>query len=669
MLEGEGVRVWIVNPFDNLPQEGTRPQRYWLMARAFVQAGHEVVYWTSDFSHTRKQKRVLEGFASDVHEFEDEGIHVKLIPTKPYAKNVCLKRIWSHTKLATAFAKLAKIEQRKPQLVVASTPPLGLCHAAMTFAKKSDAKFICDIQDAWPETFERVVPGFMLAGLRETAKRLYCGADAITATGSLYTELAASYGSLAPAFVFGPAIEMRPPPVRSTEDERKLKLAYCGNMSLSYDLATLIKVVKELPDATLDLAGEGPSRSYLEELAADCDRIRFHGYLSEGELAQMLDGCTVGVIPMFPESCVAVPGKLADYAAARLRVVECLGGECATMVDLHAAGTHYEVRNPESLKVALHSVLQTTPNWEGFRSAFDGAEMMTEYVKFAEGLLVPPRRIFHVAGSWEAWSGVATVARMIAQEQIHEPNTSSAGRTSLSRREIRTATEVWVHCAWLPCLWWATLQARLLKKPVCRMPHGSYDPVRLAYHGWKKKLVSPIERFFLRRATKLIATCPEEADWIRAYVGKGCPPIEVTDLKRFFRLDTPFTPRQDPKKLHVMYLGRVHSLKGLDYLGDALAALGMGKEDSPVEFLGGTTLEGEELEKLWAWGDVLVLPTLSENFGLVVAEALSRGKHAITTDGAPAWKDEPRVVYLEGYRDGTPVKRVELLKDALSKML
>ena len=47
------MTVWIQNPFDNLPQEGFRKQRYWLMAEAFVRAGHDVVYWTSDFSHAR----------------------------------------------------------------------------------------------------------------------------------------------------------------------------------------------------------------------------------------------------------------------------------------------------------------------------------------------------------------------------------------------------------------------------------------------------------------------------------------------------------------------------------------------------------------------------------------------------------------------------------------
>ena len=90
---------------------------------------------------------------------------------------------------------------------------------------------------------------------------------------------------------------------------------------------------------------------------------------------------------------------------------------------------------------------------------------------------------------------------------------------------------------------------------------------------------------------------------------------------------------------------------------------------------------GEELEKDWAWCDVLCLPTLSENFGRVVAEALERGKRVITTDGAPVWGEGElfdcsdcsdcsigyggRLVYLKGYRDGTDEERVRLLKEAL----
>ena len=89
---------------------------------------------------------------------------------------------------------------------------------------------------------------------------------------------------------------------------------------------------------------------------------------------------------------------------------------------------------------------------------------------------------------------------------------------------------------------------------------------------------------------------------------------------------------------------------------------------------------GEEKEKVWDWCDILVLPTLSENFGLVIAEALERGKRVITTDGAPAWSPSAsvtedkgdgndyggRLVYLKGYRDGLPDERVRLLKNAIN---
>ena len=68
------------------------------------------------------------------------------------------------------------------------------------------------------------------------------------------------------------------------------------------------------------------------------------------------------------------------------------------------------------------------------------------------------------------------------------------------------------------------------------MPEACYDPVRLRYHGWKKWLVGPVERWCLRRCDRIVATCEAEKGWIEKYLGKRCPEIEVTDVKRFFKL-------------------------------------------------------------------------------------------------------------------------------------
>ena len=195
----------------------------------------------------------------------------------------------------------------------------------------------------------------------------------------------------------------------------------------------------------------------------------------------------------------------------------------------------------------------------------------------------------------------------------------------------------------------------------------------------------------------------------------------MTDIKRFFELSRVdgLTQRrrgaeyaEDDGKLpsadgglHLLYLGRRHPLKGVEYLEKAVAELNSNPvnpvnpvQNSSTRSTCSTRLKivssafGEELEKVWDWCDVLVLPTLSNNFGLVIAEALERGKRVITTDGAPAWGEglelrvgsggvgelrvgseiwsgyEGRLIYLKGYRDGTDEERVELLKKAMERI-
>ncbi len=294
-------------------------------------------------------------------------------------------------------------------------------------------------------------------------------------------------------------------------------------------------------------------------------------------------------------------------------------------------------------------------------------------------------KILHVCAGWQKWNGAANIARMIMDEQRHEGHEVSSA-TWAKVRELRAADEVWIHCGWLPCLWWAALWGR----NVHWMPEACYDPVRLGYHGWKKLLAGPIERWCLRRCDRIVATCEAEAEWIRAYEPR-VKSIEVTDIKRFFNLN-PVNPVNPVKKdLHLLYLGRRHPLKGVEYLEAAVRQIQESSAHSPLlghplrgqASPGGyaslrlcvkiiSSAFGEELEKVWEWCDVLVLPTLSDNFGLVIAEALERGKRVITTDGAPAWGGGNtyggRLIYLKGYREGTKEQRVELLKKAIERI-
>ena len=295
-------------------------------------------------------------------------------------------------------------------------------------------------------------------------------------------------------------------------------------------------------------------------------------------------------------------------------------------------------------------------------------------------------KILHVVpGLDNPFNGIAVAAKLIAGEQAAE---MVDAREFGKIKDLGKYEEVWVHSCWLPMTLKACRRVVKAKRPLVRMTHANLDPVRLRYHGWKKWLVGPIERYWLRKADRIVATCDAEKAWIEAYLGKKCPEIEVTDIKRFFKLngEKGYGKREmgrecgvvdsNNKKLNVLYLGRRHPLKGVKYFEFAVEELNYfcmsrvpGGEDGCIDLRIVSDAKGEELEKVWDWCDVLVLPTLSENFGLVVAEALERGKRVITTDGAPAWGDGNdyggRLMYLKGYRDGNDEARVRLLRDTL----
>ena len=283
-------------------------------------------------------------------------------------------------------------------------------------------------------------------------------------------------------------------------------------------------------------------------------------------------------------------------------------------------------------------------------------------------------KIVHFCAGLQGWNGMANTARQFVEEE------TAAGQDSRLTNDpedvVKGVDVVHIHGAWLPVLWRVSKRARRVGAKLIIRPAGSYDPVRRRFHGWKKRLVAICEHRMLNRADVIQATCEAEADWIREYHPNA--KIELTDLRRFFNLDVPIVrPRliRHAEPLHVLYMGRNHPLKGVEYLREAVREVvslghgvpGLSKVDC-IEYREASNVYGEEKEALWEWTDVLCLPTLSENFGRVVAEALEHGRPVITTDGAPAWANlkSEQGIYLKGYRNGSHKARVDMLKGALT---
>ena len=288
---------------------------------------------------------------------------------------------------------------------------------------------------------------------------------------------------------------------------------------------------------------------------------------------------------------------------------------------------------------------------------------------------------------------------------VQEANGMRVAEELLRANGVIPPDEVWVHGMWTPRVWKECLGALRAGRPLVRMTHGSLSPIYLERQSkWKKRLVSPIERALFARTARVVVTGPWEEEWCRRW-GIKCP-IQTVDLKHFFNFPQPprgLSPQktggQTPQKtggqtpqvhgdspqkdmgtvpetlkprnsetskplggqsqrLKVLYLGRIHPLKGVDVLREAVEGLDV---DLRVE----SEVFGEEKERALEWCDVLVLPSMSENFGFVVAEALMHGKRAVATDGAPAWENQEGVAYVRGYRDAPHDEQIRLLREAL----
>ena len=377
--------VWIQNPFDNLPSEGYRKQRYWLMCEAFARAGWKVVFWTSDFSHARKAKR-------DVRlETGDGGIEVRMIPTLPYPKNVCLARIQSHRAYAREWLRLAldnrTIEQSNtPALIITSTPTLSAADVALTIGRALGSKVVVDVMDAWPETFERLAPQGLrwltkpfLAGMYTTARRIYREADLVTGVCERYRKLTGRDDY----YLAYHGIELQRDQGLKIRDQwrfagatRKIRLVYAGNLGKTYDLATVVKAVEANGDFELDVAGFG-------EFKCDCSRVRFHGLLSGPDLQTLLGQCDVGIVPMRPDSWVGVPYKFCDYSQTGLAIVSSLGGESSALLEKYRCGVTYNAGDVPSLTAAIRkaTTLEHGASRTMCDSEFDAAKIYDDYVE------------------------------------------------------------------------------------------------------------------------------------------------------------------------------------------------------------------------------------------------------------------------------------------------
>ena len=226
----------------------------------------------------------------------------------------------------------------------------------------------------------------------------------------------------------------------------------------------------------------------------------------------------------------------------------------------------------------------------------------------------------------------------------------------LSLKKLKEADIVHLTSIFYPPSWILAPIALLQGKKIIWSVRGNFEESALKIASWKKRPIIWLINQFLKKKTVFHTTSPLETQNTQNILGKD---TLICEIPNYLELPSPILKNIDKK--YFLYVGRLHPIKAIDNLIEALALSNkflksefvlsiVGDNDSDyarslldlttklnlsdkVQFLG--HLENDEKQEIYAHAYFSFLMSHSENFGNVVIESLAQGTPVVASQGTP----------------------------------
>jgi glycosyltransferase involved in cell wall biosynthesis len=355
------MRVWIVNPYGELPSEGWREYRSFLIARALAANGHEVTWWISDFEHRRKQYRASGQLLDPML---PGGVRAIAVHSSSYKRNISLGRIRYEINFGKELARLAEGEEA-PDLIILGFPAIFTGNPIIAYRNKIGCKLIFDVCDLWPELFEVILPKkirflgkIIFYPLYKMRMQQIGFCDGVVAVSEDYlkTALQGQKGQI-PKLISYLGIDIGAylaTKINSSLDKRladfkkqfSLVAVYAGTLGDAYDMDIIISAIKYVQQKDLLIgfvvAGNGPRKKDFEDMAADSSAsLMYLGLLPATDMKTLYNNCDVGLMTYVADSTVAMPVKLFDYTVGGLALLSSLGRDASDTINRCQIGQNY----------------------------------------------------------------------------------------------------------------------------------------------------------------------------------------------------------------------------------------------------------------------------------------------------------------------------------------
>ncbi|AQX83652.1 glycosyltransferase family 4 protein [Elizabethkingia bruuniana] len=367
------MNIILINPYGPIPipEEKWREYRFTIIGNYLSSLGHNVIWYTSSFSHHFKKQRSA-GW-KDI--FINDNFKIRLVPTPGYDKNISFGRFFRD--IIFSYKVYNYHFDEKPDLILYSESPLSFGYAGYKLARKLSVPVIYDQMDLWPELIINSFPKKMRKFFNmcfypvfRNRKKVYSDLDGFISLAQPYMDIPMK---IVPSLKNKPNIviyngidvsEFRDNANPDPELLKKLPLkkegelwyTFAGTLGPSYDILNLLDVAKKVINNKNNsikflIAGDGPLKKEVQEFSAKngSETVLYLGKLKPESLSFLYSKSDVGLSIYTEISNVEMPDKFYDYTAAGLPVINSLKGEVGSIVEKERVGLNYIPGNTDSL--------------------------------------------------------------------------------------------------------------------------------------------------------------------------------------------------------------------------------------------------------------------------------------------------------------------------------
>jgi len=387
--------------------------RFSLLSRSWTEAGHEVY--------------VISGMINYIFSRKPEEYRGKLFIKQKERPGLTVYRVWESDigyftfigRLCSYFsfmvsAFIASLFLPKPDVVIASSPPIFIGFLGYVVSCLQGAPFVFEVRDIWPDAaiklkiLKNKILIKMSYGLE---KFLYCHSHFLIVNSPGIKEFLTENKSV-PEFKIGVVVNPADldsfdalPSQKAARKEFNLAgdkfiFLYSGAMAAVYDFNSLLEVAKELKNLPLFfvLAGAGrQKKNLMEKIQAEkLENVLLMEPVPKEKLPVLLSAADIGVATLskMPLLKYVYATKIFDYMAAGKPIILAMEGVSRELVcDKARCGLCLEPENKTSLKQAILEIYQNKNlreemdkrGFEYIRKHFNPKKLGQEYLKYLIG--------------------------------------------------------------------------------------------------------------------------------------------------------------------------------------------------------------------------------------------------------------------------------------------